>query len=363
MRSRLQQFYDSFYYGFESHYNAFFLRFSAWKKFLGVKFNKSFYANYKNTVVPYWEKFGVKPPLSMVKTIFTVSGGSLDPRYIPDNLWMRDIVPHFNDRRFSRVLADKNLNSAFLPEAKRPKTLFKSMSGQFCLDDFTPISREAALRLCQSEGRWVIKPTLNSFQGQNVRIFQGPLSPEAAEKLIARYETVDFIVQAAVVQHPVMNTFNASSINTLRVVTLIFQNKPHVLSTILRVGAPGSIVDNIGAGGFQFDVRADGSVSPIAYSSRKGRPVHTDRSAEETFRNAFIPNYAAICETAKTMAKKVPHLRLIAWDFAIDTEGDPVLLEFNTQSPGQNQETSGPSFGSMTEEVLTEVYGHRKRKS
>ena len=361
MRSRLQQFYDNFYYGFESHYNSFFLRLGAWKKFLGIKFNKSFYANYKNTVIPYWKKFGVKPPLSMVKTTFTVSGGGLDPRFIPDNLWVRDIVPHFNDRRFSRVLADKNLNSVLLPMVKRPKTLFKSMSGRFCLDDFTPISRAEALRLCATEGRWVIKPTLNSFQGHDVRIFSGPLSLTDAEKLITHYESIDFIVQSAVVQHPVMSSFNDSSINTLRIVTLIFREEAHVLSTILRAGSPGSIVDNLGAGGFQFDVRPDGSVSPISYSSRKGRSIHTDHSTEPSYQPRSIPNYAGICEKAMAMAKRIPHLRLIAWDFAVDTEGEPVLLEFNTQAPGQNQETSGPSFGNMTEDVLAEVYGNRKR--
>lgn len=363
MRSSLQTFYDNFYYGFEKIYNNAFLRFKTWKKYLGVKFPRDVYAAYKGTIVPYWANYGVKPALSMVKDLYAISGGDLDPRYIPDNLWLNKIIPCFNDNRFSRVLADKNLNSLLFPEVKRPKTLFKAIFGRYCLDNFTPISREEAVRLCQSEGRWVIKPTLNSFQGQDVRIFDGPLTEEEVEKLLALYESTDFIVQEAIVQHPVLSAYNASSINTLRLVTFIFREEVHVLSSILRVGAPGSIVDNVGAGGYQFNVCPDGSISPISYTSRSGKPLHTDHSDDPFYTGQTIPNFTAICDTAKRMALNVPHLNLIAWDFAIDTAGDPVLLEFNTHSPGQNQETSGPSFGELTEDVLAEVFLNRKRKT
>lgn len=361
MRSKLQILYDNFYYGFETHYNAFFQRYNAWKKLLGVKFDKSFYDAYKSTIVPYWAKFGVKPARSMVKWNYLATNGSLDPRYIPDDLWIRDIMPYFNDRRFSRALADKNLNNLFFPHTKRPKTLFKAVSGRYCLDDFSPISREEAIRLCQTEGRWVIKPTLNSFQGQDVRIFNAPMPREEVEQLLSIYESADFIVQEAIVQHPVLSAYNDSSINTLRLVTIVFREQAHVLSSILRVGAPGSIVDNIGAGGYQFNVRPDGTVGTISYSSSHGKPVHTDHSADPFFCNQVIPNFHKICELAKDMAVRVPHLNLIAWDFAVDAEGDAVLLEFNTHSPGQNQETSGPSFGELTEDVLGEIFGGNKR--
>lgn len=362
MRSSLQTLYDDFYYGFEKFYNNAFLRFKTWKKYLGVKFDKELYTAYKKTIVPYWAKYGIKPSLCMVKENYVLSAGSLDPRNIPDDIWLNKVVPYFNDSRFSRVLADKNLNNLLFPDVKRPKTLIKSVSGRYCLDDFTPISRDDAIGLCRSEGRWVIKPTINSFQGQDVRIFNGPLSQEEVEKLFSIYESTDFIVQEAIVQHPAISAYNPSSVNTLRLITLVFREQAYILSSVLRVGAPGSIVDNTGAGGYAFDITPSGSISTIAYSSRNGEVRHDDRSSDPAYCNNHIPNYAKICNMAKEMAKRVPHLSLIAWDFAIDPEGEAILLEFNTHSPGQNQETSGPSFGALTEDVLTEVFLNRKKK-
>ena len=55
------------------------------------------------------------------------------------------------------------------------------------------------------------------------------------------------------------------------------------------------------------------------------------------------------------MHKRIPHLNIIGWDFAIGVSGDPVFIELNVY-PGQNQNGSGPTFGNLTEEVLEDVF-------
>ena len=363
MRSKLQMLYDRLYYGFEIAYNVFFLRLSTWKSFLGKKFDKAFHDAYKNSIVPYWAKFGIKPRKSMVKYNYMISGGDLDPRYIPEDVWAKDVIPFFNDTRFAKPLADKNLNSLIFPQAKRPETLFKCMSGRYCLEDFTPISREDAVRLCQTEGRWFIKPTMDSFQGRNVRSFYGSDDPQEIEKILAVYGSADHIVQRAIVQHPALSAFNASSINTIRLFTAVFREEAHVLSACLRVGVPGSIVDNLGAGGYQINIQPDGTVSTVAGTKRSGKYERVDLSGNPAFQNAVIPNFQTICDTAKEMALHIPHLHLIAWDFALDQDGDPVLIEFNARSPGQSQETCGPTFMDLTDEILSEIFAGRKDKT
>ena len=78
------------------------------------------------------------------------------------------------------------------------------------------------------------------------------------------------------------------------------------------------------------------------------------------FGGAVVPCYDKVRETALELAKKTPYHHYVAWDFAVDETGDPVLIEYNVHVPGQNQETSGPTFGDITDEVLAEVYGRRK---
>lgn len=357
MRSRLYSLYEDFYYNFERSYNCAVLRWQEWKKRVGVRYDASFRKAYKNVILPYWARYGVRPRLAMVKSVYDVNGKSTDPRYIPDDIWTKYIVPHFNDCRFSKILADKNLNSLIYPGVKRPETLFKRMSGQFCLDDFTPISREDAIDLCSADGTWVVKPSIDSFQGKNVQFFSGGDSRETVLALLAQYEGTDYIVQRAVVQHPALSALNSTSVNTVRIITLVLHEKAFIASSILRVGMPGSRVDNIGSGGWQFDIRPDGHISTLAYIRRSGTASHEEMGGEAPFADFCVPGFSRVCETALELAERTPHLRLIAWDFSVDEFGDPVLIEFNARSPGQNQETSGPSFRDRTEEVLAEVFG------
>ena len=64
-----------------------------------------------------------------------------------------------------------------------------------------------------------------------------------------------------------------------------------------------------------------------------------------------IPSYDRVLETIKKNHKYLPYFKIIGWDFAIDREGEPVLIEFNV-SPEQNQLTCGPTFGKLTDQIL-----------
>ena len=48
---------------------------------------------------------------------------------------------------------------------------------------------------------------------------------------------------------------------------------------------------------------------------------------------------------------RLPYFNLIGWDFGIDQQGEPVLIEWN-RAPDLSQTAHGPAFGEMTEEIL-----------
>lgn len=356
MRSSRQQLYDNLYYGLERWLIAKSDTSKAKKRLKGVKFDKQFYHEYKTTVCPYWAQFGIKPNITWVKTNYLLTG-SMDPRYIPTDVLATKIIPHFNNDLFVRSLADKNLNNLVFPSVKRPKTAFKYMSGSYCRDDFSLIAKEDALAACQDDIRYFIKPTRNSSEGNDIRAFRGSQPAQETLSLLDSYKNTDYIVQHAIVQHPDLAAMNASSVNTLRLITLVFQGKPHILSAILRIGTSGSDVDNIGAGGYQCAIHPDGTLDKKAYTHESGY----DTFVEETrsgirFEDLRVPSFDKVCATAMDLASKAPHLKYIAWDFAVDEAGDPVLIEFNVNVPGQNQETCGPTFGDLTDAVLEEVF-------
>lgn len=63
----------------------------------------------------------------------------------------------------------------------------------------------------------------------------------------------------------------------------------------------------------------------------------------------------------KRLHPQIPHFRLVSWDFSIDENGEPVLIEANLNCGGidVNQMNNGPLFGEDTKKVLDEVFGKR----
>ena len=145
---------------------------------------------------------------------------------------------------------------------------------------------------------------------------------------------------------------------------MIFHDKPYILSAILRIGHAGSDVDNYSKGGYAAVINMDGTLreKAIAHSGKDGEDVFTDQTESgKRFAGFRIPSWDKVCETVKDTALRLPHHKLVGWDFAIDEGGEVVLIEFNCHI-GQNQGTCGPTFGDMTDEVLREVFKPRMKK-
>ena len=361
MRSDWWKTYDAIYYNFERWFKANRMKRSQKRDMKGVQTDPEFYARYKDSILPYWARFGVKPGIWWAKETYLITG-STDPRYIPKDLYYRDIVPFFNDVQFMRPMTDKNLNSLLFSDVHRPKTVVKYISGQYCLEDFHRISREDAVARISTGQKYVIKPTQHSSSGRDIQFFSD-LSPSELEDLFSSYENIDFIIQEEYTQHPVLASLNPTSVNTVRVVTLVYKTRAHILSSIVRVGGVNSRVDNVGAGGYQCTVGEDGRLGDLAYTHRNGTHAHVpENDAGIAFGSVVIPHYQDVCNTALTLAQRIPHLNLLAWDFSVNPDGEVFLIEYNAYYPGQNQENCGPSFGDLTEDILRDVYGRKKKR-
>ena len=308
MRTKKQKFYDRMYYTLEFDIYNMFDRVSALKYIRGTKFGPEFRRFYREEVRPYWAKFGLRPGPLWFK-YYNKMNGAMDPRYVPNDLHYKYVVPFFDDPMYERQMEDKNLYNLLFPDIRRPETVFKHFAETpysrgggdiYCGDDFTPMGREDALALCLGGGRMIIKPTSDTGGGADVKIFSGDGGAEAMGALLDSYAHVDYIVQRAVVQHAELAAFNDSSLNTVRVVTLVFRGEAHVLSAILRIGKPGSGVDNYSSGGYQACVRADGTLEPeaITHSGEFGKDIFVDRTASgKPFAGFRVPQWDEICRT------------------------------------------------------------------
>ncbi len=307
---------------------------------------------YKEIIVPYWKQFGVKPGIIWYKN-FSAESKKVDPRYIPGDIWLQYITPYYSNSAFRRFGEDKCQHGIWFPDVKRPYTVAANIAGVFYDNEYNIITREEAAKRCVEYKRFLIKPSIDSGSGRLIKFFDN--EDLTIEKMYAAFDEFgcNFIAQEALRQHPALAALNPSSLNTVRLVTFLFEGEVHVLSAILRIGAENARVDNVGAGGYACPIGEDGRLKSRAVN-RKSEWCETN-SRGIRFDSVVIPNYAKAVETVKRLHTRLPHFKLIGWDIGMDENAEPVLIEFNT-APGPNQYTCGPTFGDLTERVLTDVF-------
>ena len=282
--------------------------------------------------------------------------------YIPDNIYYAEIDTFFTDARRSEALDDKNLYDLYFTDIKRPTTIIRKINGEFLDKDYQFITPEQALELCQQNKTVISKEALDSCGGHGVRFFD--LSqPEAFEDFKTWLKKTDYIiVQEVIKQHETLSSIHADSINTVRMMSLFLDGKTIILSSLLRMGAGGSHVDNGSSGGVFCGIDEEGKLREIGhYTDGRSCKQHPQGTIFKGFK---VVGYDRCREIIQHLAGRMfTSTRLISWDFAIGPDGEPILIEVNLTYGGLSTHllSNGPLFGDMTPEILERVYGKRTK--
>ncbi len=200
--------------------------------------------------------------------------------------------------------------------------------------------------------------------GKGVFFIDKKTSLSEIEEMVKKCINDDIVVQKVLSQSKVLSTINASSINTIRLLTLLRRNGTvKICSIVLRMGVGGSKVDNASSGGIVVGVDEDGRLKDVAYNV-KGERFFEHPDSHIKFNDFFIPNFDKIKQIVREQAVNLPYFRLVSWDIAIDENNEPVLIEANL-CRGEldfHQLTNGPVFGDDTEEILNEVFNDKLLK-
>src|SRR5690625_800973 len=307
---------------------------------------------FKSEVLSFWRKYGIKPS----KKWFDVYGfkdGHYNPYYIPGDLYWTKIYPAVNKVNFRQAYTDKTIYPKMFPELRQPRMILSNSNGCYFDGMGKLVDRSQAITLLKAEKSFVLKPAIYSGEGVDIMFYDrdqdGIIDYDA---LLTTYGS-DFLVQEVVRQHETLASLNESSLNTIRVISFLFQQDVHISSAILRMGADGSRLDNISAGGLSCPIRPDGSLEEKALN-RYSEWV-TEHPGGTSFSNISIPAYDRIIDTVRQTHKKLPHFKVIGWDFAIDEVSAPVFIEYNG-APALNQVSCGPLFGDLTEAFLDSIF-------
>lgn len=155
-------------------------------------------------------------------------------------------------------------------------------------------------------------------------------SESEIEEVFNRINNKDFILEEPIIQSDELNRLNRSSVNTIRVYTVIYNNDVVVIGATLRIGNGKGVTDNYSSGNYAANIDIEkGMVDSTAVSQFGERILHHPVS-KVPIAGFKIPNWNLVIEAAKSAHLKIKQLRYIGWDVAIDKNNVPLLVEGNT---------------------------------
>ncbi|MEW2921054.1 sugar-transfer associated ATP-grasp domain-containing protein [Muricauda sp. ANG21] len=312
--------------------------------------------NEVNAVKVFFRSKGYKLNNTYWHRYYSVMNGAFHVDYIPEDIFRAMIGPRMNQMRQWPALLDKNLSYILFKEFLQPKRVLQNINGFYYVDE-SIVNEVEAIELCHnSKKRLVIKPTIDSGQGKRVETFTVNENGKSLDKqniaALFRSYKKDFIVQEFVDQSLTMKKLNPTTLNTLRIMTYLREDGVHILSAVSRIGKPESKTDNFTTGGIICGIDENGCLKKIAYS-KTGEKFSKTYSGI-TVEGYKIPNYNLALDMVRAMHKRVPYFKIISWDIGINTNDEPLLVEYNThyQSTKIHQIPNGPLFGKFTDEIL-----------
>ncbi len=228
------------------------------------------------------------------------------------------IVRRMNDKAYWYLFDDKStFNNLFKNEVGRG---WLKIGDDISLDDFKAFLAKypdiIAKPLEGSSGVGIERFTSQHWQGREADFLQ-----ELKDKQIG-------IIEERVIQHPKMMEMCPTSVNTIRIATLLGDKKQGIVYAFLRIGT-GNVMDNVDQGGMAARVDLSSGKLLTVGADKKGN-TYTEHPITHTpiigFQIPYFEEAKAMCLKA---AQKVPQMRFVAWDVAI-TEKGPVFIEGNS---------------------------------
>lgn len=286
---------------------------------------------------------------------YTDVTGQFHVNYLPDDLYYSHIDQYYNDWRECTFLDNKCFYPWMFTGVRQPENVAYRIRGLWFDSDRRQLTVQELEALLAKESEIVVKMATDSDGGKGVFFIKGTEINDVLPKI-----KDDIVIQRPLKQHETLNAINATSINTIRLISLISEDGVKIYSSILRMGINGARVDNASSGGITCGITEDGKLKKYAYKVNGQRfEKHPDSGL--VLDGYAVPGYQKCRDAVPMLHTQMPRFRLVSWDFAIAPDGEPVLIEANLHY-GEldfHQINNGPIFGEDTEKILNEVFNKR----
>lgn len=269
--------------------------------------------------------------------------------WIPENFFVSFALPQINHAyRFiggSGTLARRILQGANLPD------IAYRIGDAWFDQEFMPIRADDISQHLFADSDRVILKCETSLQGRGIRVFErGDFDPRWMHG-------VNVVAQHFIRPAAIFAEISPGGFMTLRVTTWSRNGSLGFVASHFRVVRSGDQFVQSGSKLLLYADRA-GALSTYGWdNSWRKFSRHPDLGSP--FAGFIVPKFDRAVELALHYHRGVPQFGVIGWDFVVPENGDPILIEWNTQMPGTmfHEASVGPCLAPLELERLVDA-GH-----
>lgn len=181
------------------------------------------------------------------------------------------------------------------------------------------------ISFAKQERKLFIKP-IDASYGRGAFIYT--YSAVDVESIFLSLRKNHFIAEGLIEQSPVMEQWNKSSVNTVRVPTILSSKGFHILGSFMRTGRKGSIIDNAGGGGIFAAIDDETGIVISNGFSEDGKSYERHPDTGMIYKGFQLPDWKSLLLLVEEAHRKMPNHKYIAYDLAYSNSGW-VLVEGN----------------------------------
>ena len=310
----------------------------------------------KNEVQAFYKNIiGKEVPLYSHEYFYSRTG-VFSKDYVPTNIYFCDILGKANVHPYLNAYSDKNICDLLFPGENVAHTVVKNMNGFFYLEG-RPVERKEAESYCWNIDDVLIKPASShsgyGVQGLVVKDGVTNIDNLTIGELFDKYGK-NYLIQKRVHQHAAMSALNPTSVNTMRILSYRSGMDVLIIYSVVRIGRMGEVIDNQTAGGMSTTIDENGCLGKYAFGGYASDDIEkTDTGI--VLEGYKLPSYDKAIEMVKRLHLYVPYFKIVGWDIAIEEDGSPILIEWNTK-PGLSQSAFASGMGKNTERIIRELW-------
>lgn len=269
--------------------------------------------------------------------------GVADPYFVPRDIW-KTFELSLNPKEY-RFIQCKSMLHHFIDKKYLPETIINKFHGFIYDANDCILTGQEAAELLEQHEQFVYKPTDHTGGGRGVKLVEWKQIEDKEQYIKEILKSDNFICQALIRPSKRISRFNNGdkTVNTVRCFTLCMEGKVSVISGFMRMGGGETFNDNASckdkanlnpktANCYVGIHPADGSLNEFALYAVDLFTKYYYSPSGLLLKDEKLDFWDDITSVAISQHKKLPMLGFIAWDFTLDENNQPRIIEINLDS-------------------------------